>query len=193
MITKVYSSYSSLLTRSLLPCLCPQKRHCAVFVTEGIAADSTNSDVDNDAHSAIGEPPGHVFAAALTRSSSSSASAAAKPIMRTVLPDSSAWALMSARRVGKVVLTARAVTSDGAIVADAGAYPLALTAQHHGLPVLAVASSLEVQPLCDPRKLGLDTAVGSPTGPGGLPHQLEAEVAGAQVRATSGDNSNNRR
>jgi hypothetical protein len=161
----------------------PQKRHVELFVTEGTSPDAPADAVAGAA--GAGEPPGHALALALSRSSA--AAPTAKPISRTVVPDATAWALLSSGRIGKVVLPARAVAVDGSAVVDAGGYGLAVAAHHHGVPVVVVASSLEVLP-AHPRDadLRLDTAAsGNPTGPGGAPPSLEAALAAAAAAADS--------
>lgn len=157
----------------------PQKRHVELFVTEGTAPD-VPAAADASAGGA-GEPPGHALALGLARSASASSSSAPKPVSRVVVPDASTWALLSSRRMGKVVLPARAVAVDGSAVVDAGGYGLAVAAHHHGVPVVVVASSLEVLP-AHPRDadLRLDTAAsGNPTGPGGAPPALEVALSAA--------------
>ena len=44
---------------------------------------------------------------------------------------------------------AHAVLSDGSFVADAGVYPLAVTARAHGVPIIVVANVLQVRVCLD--------------------------------------------
>ena len=49
----------------------------------------------------------------------------------------------------QVIVGAHAVLSDGSFVADAGVYPLAVTARAHGVPIIVVANVLQVRVCLD--------------------------------------------
>lgn len=117
---------------------------------------------------------GHAAVASLAPSAAST-----RTVSRALIPDAAVFAVMP--RVTKVILGARAVTSDGGAVADAGALAVAQAAAAHGVPVLIVCSVMKLVPQTSlGLALGTRTlALGAPTD--ALPQLLADQAGGAEA------------